>query len=120
MREKRAVNILDISGKKNQAFRMLHGEALFQFGQEARNVFLIERGTLQIIDTQTNTAIRQYGAGDLVGIPEVLAGMRWPATGIIHGVSDVRIFSGAALLQRIDEMPNESKGFIEGLVNLCA
>jgi CRP-like cAMP-binding protein len=114
------VNILDISGKKNLAFRMLHGEALFQYGQVAQNIFLIERGTLQIIDAQSNTAIRQYGAGDLVGIPEVLGGMRWPATGIIHGVSDVRIFSGTALLQRIDEMPNESKGFIAGLASLCA
>ena len=56
---------------------LFHGEALFRAGQQATHFYLVQQGTINIVNQAGVTTMREFGSGELFGIPEVLARGNW-------------------------------------------
>ena len=49
--------------------RLFHGEALFRSGQQATHFYLVTRGSITVVDQAGLGKIREFGPGELFGIP---------------------------------------------------
>ena len=114
------MNIINWAGQSKRILRMVDGEALFIAGTPANQIYLLDRGELSIIESGTNQTIRTYLANELIGLPEVLSGENWPATAIVRGITDIRVFPAHILKQRVTEMPDDAKSLLQSISRMCA
>ena len=114
------MNIVQLAGKSQRIIRMVDGEALFIAGTPATQIYLIDRGALNIVEPYTDRLMRTYLANEIIGLPEVLKGDLWPATAIVRGITDIRVFPAHILKQRIDEMPSEAQTLLQSITHMCA
>lgn len=114
------MNIVQLAGNSQRILRMVDGEALFIAGTPATQIYLIDRGALNIIEPYTDRLMRTYLANEIIGLPEVLKGDLWPANAIVRGITDIRVFPAYILKQRIDEMPSEAQTLLQSITHMCA
>ena len=58
-------------------FLLLPGEVLFRKGVKASSFYLVIRGKIMILQPFTASIVKEYGNGEIFGIPEVLLGENW-------------------------------------------
>jgi len=114
------MNIIHQASLSGDCCRLIDGEILFKAGQKADHIFLVERGSLLIVDLLEDTPLRRYSQNELIGIPEVLADECWSVSAIARGITDIRVFPAERVRARIDEMDPRPRAFISELAKLCA
>ena len=92
---------------------LLHGEALFSAGQQAKYFYLVTRGSIAIVDQAGLGKIREFGPNELFGIPEVLARGNWDLTSVAEGPTQVRAFPADRLFSSLMEMPKTHSEFLK-------
>jgi CRP-like cAMP-binding protein len=112
--------LIATTGRKGQSLAMIDGETLFLAGQEASHIYLVEIGTLNVFAPRGTSPLRRYDQHELIGIPEVLAGIAWPVTAIARGKTQVRIFPATCLTERMADIPDSSARFLRHLSQLTA
>jgi CRP-like cAMP-binding protein len=106
------MNIVEMASRHNKTSNMIDGEIIFRAGDPARHICLVERGNVVILAPDGKTYLRKYNAGDLFGIPEVLANSAWPVMAIAAGNSRIRLFQADILHAKIDDMPENHRQMI--------
>lgn len=91
---------------------LFHGEALFRDGQQATHFYLVQRGTINIVDQAGVTTIRAFSGGELFGIPEVLARGNWTLSAVAWGPTRVQSFAAERLFSSLAEMPDTHSNFL--------
>lgn len=114
------MNIIHDASQAGGQCRLIDGELLFKAGHAADHIYLVERGTLLIIDLPEDRPIRRYGRHELIGVPEVLAQENWSFSAIARGATDIRVFPAERVRARIDQMADQPRAFIAELAALCA
>ena len=104
---------------KHPVIRLYHGEALFQAGQEAKQFYLVRRGCILVLDKAGARSRAVFTSGDILGIPEVLAGGNWALTAVASGQTSVQPFSAAALFQTLDDMPAAHSDFLRHIAAMA-
>ena len=98
---------------------LFHGEAPFRSGQPATHFYLVQHGTILVLDQAGHAVRRQFGQGDLFGIPEVLARGLWDLTAVANGNTKVRAFPADALFRTLAEMPPAHDQFLRGIASMA-
>tara|TARA_E500000178_G_scaffold341523_1_gene385543 strand:- start:2347 stop:2667 length:321 start_codon:yes stop_codon:yes gene_type:complete len=98
---------------------LFHGEALFRAGQQATHFFLVTSGSITIVDQAGNRKMREFGANELFGIPEVLARASWDLTAIAEGPTKVRTFPANRLFSSLDDMPESHAMFLQSVAGMA-
>ena len=99
--------------------RLFHGEALFRVGQMAQEFYMVKSGAIYVLDKKGVIALKQFFAGELFGIPEVLAQGRWANTAIANGITALKRFDASHLFRSLDEMPTNQSDFIRHIASLA-
>ncbi|MBU75065.1 MAG: hypothetical protein CMM73_05105 [Rhodospirillaceae bacterium] len=97
---------------KRPVIRLYHGEALFHAGQKAKQFYLVRQGCILVLDKAGARSRAVFTGGDILGIPEVLAGGNWALTAVASGLTSAQPFSAAALFQTLDDMPATHSEFL--------
>ena len=105
--------------QKSTEVRLFHGEALFRVGQRAREFYMVKLGTIYVLDEKGVIALKQFFAGELFGIPEVLAEGKWANTAIAHGSAVLTRFDASHLFRSLNEMPESQSDFIRHIASLA-
>jgi len=98
---------------------LFHGEALFRPGQPATHFYLVQQGSILVLDQAGHAVRRQFGINDLFGVPEVLANGVWDLTAIANGQTVVRTFPADALFRTLAEMPPEHDRFLRSIASMA-
>ena len=98
---------------------LFHGEALFRAGQQATHFFLVTSGCITIVDQAGDLDMREFGANELFGIPEVLARASWVLTAIASGPTKVRLFPADRLFSSLGEMPESHAMFLQTVARMA-
>ena len=106
-------------GNKTTEIRLFHGEALFRAGQIAQEFYMVKSGTIYILDEKGIIALKQFFAGELFGIAEVLAEGQWANTAIANGSTVLTCFDASHLFRSLDEMPAPQSDFIRHIASLA-
>ena len=93
---------------QTETITLFHGEVLFRAGQPATNFYLVQRGTILVVDQAVRTC-RQFGADELFGLPEVLAQSCWDLTAIASGLTEIRCFLPRRFSSRFLTCQNDMK-----------
>ena len=99
--------------------RLFHGEALFRVGQMAREFYMVKSGAIYVLDEKGVIALKQFHAGELFGIPEVLAQGQWANTAIANGITVLTRFDSSHLFRSLDQMPETQSDFIRHIASLA-
>lgn len=99
--------------------RLFHGEALFHAGQEARRFHLVRHGCVLVLDKGGERSRASFTTGDILGIPEVLAGGNWALTAVADGPTIVQPFCAAALFQTLEDMPETHSEFLRHIAQMA-
>ena len=99
--------------------RLFHGEALFRAGQMAQEFYMVKSGAIYVLDKKGVIALKQFFAGELFGIPEVLAQVQWANTAIAIGITVLTRFDASHLFRSLDEMPANQSDFIRHIASLA-
>lgn len=98
---------------------LFHGEALFRAGQQATDFFLVTRGRIAIVDRAGAGKVREFGADELFGIPEVLARGTWDLTALAEGPTTVRAFPAERLFNSLGKMPDSHATFLRSVASMA-
>ena len=98
--------------QKHPVIQLYHGEALFRARQEATHFYLVRQGCILVLDKAGVRSRAVFASGDILGIPEVLAGGNWALTAVASGQTSVQPFSASALFQTLDDMPATHSDFL--------
>ena len=98
---------------------LFHGEALFRAGQQATHFYLVQQGTINIVNQAGVTTMREFVSGELFGIPEVLARASWDLTAIAEGPTKVRTFPANRLFSSLDDMPESHAMFLQSVAGMA-
>ena len=98
---------------------LLHGEALFRAGQQAKYFYLVTSGSIAIVDQAGLGKIREFGPNELFGIPEVLARGKWDLTSLAQGPTRVRAFHADRLFSSLADMPGTHSDFLKNVAALA-
>ena len=98
---------------------LLHGEALFRAGQQAKYFYLVTRGSIAIFDQAGLGKIREFGSNELFGIPEVLARGKWDLTSLAQGPTQVRSFPSDRLFNSLLDMPGTHSDFLKSVARMA-
>ena len=60
-----------------------------------------------------------FTSGDLLGIPEVLAGGNWSLTAVADGPATVQPFGAARLFQSLEDMPDAHSDFLRHIAAMA-
>lgn len=104
---------------QTETITLFHGEALFRAGQPATNFYLVQRGTIIVVDQAGVKTCRQFGADELFGLPEVLAQSCWDLTAIASGLTEIRVFPAKTLFKSLSDLPERHEEFIRDLAKLA-
>ena len=99
--------------------RLFHGEALFRVGQMAQEFYMVKSGAIYVLDAKGVIALKQFFAGELFGIPEVLAQGQWANTAIANGITVLTRFDASHLFRSLDKMPANQSDFIRHIASLA-
>ena len=105
--------------EKSKEIRLFHGEALFRVGQIAQEFYMVKSGIIYVLDEKGVTALKQFFAGELFGIAEVLAKGQWANTAIANGSTVLTRFDASHLFRSLDEMPAPQSDFIRRIASLA-
>jgi CRP-like cAMP-binding protein len=103
----------------NNTTSLLHGEVLFRQGIKASQFYMVQSGAIYVLDSTGTTAIKQYFADEMFGIPEVIAGANWQNTAVAYGKTTVRLFSADILFSSLAEMPPSHRDFVQHIASLA-
>ena len=103
----------------NSLITLLHGEALFRAGQQAKYFYLVARGSIAIVDQAGLGKIREFGPNELFGIPEVLARGKWDLTSLAQGPTRVRAFPSDRLFNSLLDMPETHSDFLKSVARMA-
>ena len=109
------MHLADLIVTENRQFDLIDGEVVFHARHPARHFFLILSGAVQVLDMAGKSAIREYGRGDIFGLPEVLAHGDWPSMAVAYGATSLKVFPADILYARIDDMAEAQRDFIANL-----
>ena len=98
---------------------LFHGEVLFQAGREAQRFYLVRTGCISILETSGWRIKASFTSGDLLGIPEVLAGGKWSMTAIADGPAIVQPFYATPLFQSLEDMPATHSDFLRHIAAMA-
>lgn len=98
---------------------LFHGEALFRAGQQATHFYLIHHGTINIVNQAGGTTMREFGSGELFGIPEVLARGTWMLSAVAWGPTRLQAFTAERLFTSLAEMPDTHSDFLSQIASLA-
>ena len=98
---------------------LMHGEALFRAGQQAKYFYLVTRGSIAIVDQAGLGKIREFGLNELFGIPEVLARGMWDLTSLAQGPTQVWTVHADRLFSSLAEMPGTHSDFLKNVAALA-
>ena len=104
---------------KHPMIRLYHGEALFQAGQEAKQFYLVRQGCILVLDKAGARSRAVFAKGEILGIPEVMAGGNWALTAVASGQTSVQPFSASALFQTLDQMPATHSDFLRHIAAMA-
>ncbi len=79
---------------------------------------MVKSGTIYVLDEKGVIALKQFFAGELFGIPEVLAQGQWANTAIANGSTVLRRFDAVYLFRSLDKMPDTQSDFIRRIASL--
>ena len=105
--------------QKHPVIQLYHGEALFRARQEATHFYLVRQGCILVLDKAGVRSRAVFASGDILGIPEVLAGGNWALTAVASGQTSVQPFSAAALFQTLDDMPATHSDFLRHIAAMA-
>ena len=103
----------------DKEIRLFHGEALFRAGQMAQEFYMVNSGAIYVLDEKGIIALKQFFAGELFGIPEVLAKGLWANTAIANGITVLTRFDASHLFRSLDEMPTHQSDFIRHIASFA-
>lgn len=98
---------------------LFHGEALFRAGQPATHFYLVQHGTINIVDQAGVTTMRAFTDGELFGVPEVLARGTWMLSAVAWGPTGVQRFTAERLFNSLSEMPKSHSDFLCQIASLA-
>jgi|MDTB01.2.fsa_nt_gb CRP-like cAMP-binding protein len=98
---------------------LFHGEALFRAGQQATHFYLVQQGTINIVNQAGVTTMREFVSGELFGIPEVLARGNWMLSAVAWGPTRVQSFTAERLFSSLAEMPDSHSDFLCQIASLA-
>lgn len=84
---------------------LLHGEVVFLPNSPVIAVFLVERGNVLVFSPSGQTVVRSSGAGQVIGVVDLLAGGNWSGLGVAHGPTRLRAFDVDTLRTCLDDAP---------------
>ena len=105
--------------QKHPVIQLYHGEALFRARQEATHFYLVRQGCILVLDKAGVRSRAVFASGDILGIPEVLAGGNWALTAVASGQTSVQPFSASALFQTLDDMPATHSDFLRHIAAMA-
>lgn len=111
--------LVDVLMADSGIITLFHGEALFRAGQQATHFYLIQRGTINIVDQAGVTIMREFGTGELFGIPEVLARGTWMLSAVAWGPTRLQAFTAERLFNSLAEMPDTHSDFLSQIASLA-
>ena len=104
---------------KLSVVRLFHGEVLFHAGREAQRFYLVRTGCITVLDKSGWRIKTSFSSGDLLGIPEVLAGGNWSLTAVADGPATVQPFCAARLFQSLEDMPDAHSDFLRHIAAMA-
>ena len=102
--------------KKNSTFYLWPREVLFRKGAEADSFYLVISGKIIILEPFSAKIFREYGAGEIFGIPEVLLGEDWKFMAEAKTFSSICSFPKDLLFNRIEMMDSQPKKIMKHLL----
>ncbi len=97
-------------------FSLLPGEVLFRRDTEASFFYLLLSGKVLILKPFTAKIVRQYGKGEIFGIPEVLLGEKWKFMAEAKTETSICAFPKGLLFKRIENLPAKPKKIMQYLL----
>ncbi len=97
---------------------LFHDEALFRSGQVAKHFYLVKTGAIFILDDSGTIANQRFFAGELFGVPEVLARSNWHNTAVAFGRTSLTAFGAESLFRSLDVMPSKHRDFIRHIASM--
>ncbi len=101
---------------KNPTFHLWPREVLFRKGAEADSFYLVISGKIIIVKPFSAKIVREYGAGEIFGIPEVLLGEHWKFMAEAKTFSSICSFPKDLLFNRIEMMDSQPKKIMKYLL----
>ena len=101
---------------KNPTFHLWPREVLFRKGAEADSFYLVISGKIIIVKPFSAKIVREYGAGEIFGIPEVLLGEDWKFMAEAKTFSSICSFPKDSLFNRIEVMDSQPKKIMKYLL----
>ena len=92
---------IDSLRQKNFTFNLWPREVLFRKGAEADSFYLVISGKIMILKPFSAKIVREFGAGEIFGIPEVLLGEDWKFMAEAKTFSSICSFPKDLLFNRI-------------------
>ena len=102
--------------KKKSTFHLWPREVLFRKGAEADSFYLVISGKIVILKPFSAKIFREYGAGEIFGIPEVLLGEDWKFMAEAKTFSSICSFPKDLLFNRIEMMDSQPKKIMKHLL----
>ena len=101
---------------KNPTFHLWPREVLFRKGAKADSFYLVISGKIIIVKPFSAKIVREYGAGEIFGIPEVLLGEDWKFMAEAKTFSSICSFPKDLLFNRIEMMDSQPKKIMKYLL----
>lgn len=80
---------------------------------------MVKAGSIRVLNKKGVIALKQFHAGELFGIPEVLAQGRWANTAIANGITVLSRFDASHLFRSLEKMPKTQSDFIRYIASLA-
>ena len=102
--------------QKDFTFHLWPREVLFRKGAEADSFYLVISGKIMILKPFSAKIVREYGGGEVFGIPEVLLGEEWKFMAEAKTFSSICSFPKDSLFNRIEMMDSQPKKIMKYLL----
>ena len=102
--------------KKKSSVHLWPREVLFRKGAEADSFYLVVSGKIIILKPFSAKIVREYVAGEIFGIPEVLLGEDWKFMAEAKTFSSICSFPKDLLFNRIEMMDSQPKKIMKYLL----
>ena len=105
----------DPAGQR-QRISLFANEVIFQPGSPASHFYLVDSGTVLIVDVPNKTILKAYTEGDIFGLAEVLAGGNWPFTAYAGMRTVITCFPKECLMQTLNSLPDSHQDYLQALM----
>ena len=107
---------IDPLRQQDFTFHLWPREVLFRKGAEADSFYLVISGKIMILKPFSAKIVREYGTGEVFGIPEVLLGEEWKFMAEAKTFSSIYSFPKDSLFNRIEMMDSQPKKIMKYLL----